>query len=47
MLLYVDYMLIACKDMFEINNMKVQLCREFEMKDLEAAKKLENRNSQG
>ena len=33
-------MLIAAKDMFEINRLKAQLSGEFEMKDLGAAKKI-------
>lgn len=39
LLLYVDDMLIAAKDMFEINRLKAQLSGEFEMKDLGVAKK--------
>ena len=39
LLLYVDDMLIACKNMSEINSLKTQLQGEFEMKDLGAAKK--------
>ena len=35
LLLYVDDMLIAYKNMFEINNLKTQLQGEFEMKILE------------
>ncbi|KAJ8640321.1 hypothetical protein MRB53_017015 [Persea americana] len=40
LLLYVDDMLIAAKDMFEINRLKTQLSGGFEMKDLGAAKKI-------
>ena len=39
-LLYVDEMLIACKDMSEINRLKAQLTSEIEMKNLGAAKKI-------
>ena len=38
LLLYVDDMLIAAKDKGEIRKMKAQLGKEFEMKDLGAAK---------
>ncbi|KAF3626835.1 putative ribonuclease H protein-like [Capsicum annuum] len=40
LLLYVDDMLIAAKDLTEIHNLKSQLKSEFEMKDLGAAKKI-------
>ena len=40
LLLYVDDMLIACKNMSEINMLKTQLQGEFEMKNLRAAKKI-------
>ena len=40
LLLYVDDMLIAAKDMREIRKVKAQLSKEFEMKDLGAAKKI-------
>jgi hypothetical protein len=40
LLLCVNDMLIAAKDMFEINRLKKELHGEFEMKDLEAAKKI-------
>ena len=40
LLLYVNDMLIAAKDKGEIRNMKAQLNKEFEMKDLGAAKKI-------
>ena len=40
LLLYVDDMLIAAKSMSEINELKKQLSNEFEMKDLDAAKKI-------
>ena len=40
LLLYVDDMLIATKDKEEIRKVKVQLSKEFEMKDLGATKKI-------
>ncbi|KAH9686286.1 hypothetical protein KPL70_014312 [Citrus sinensis] len=40
LLLYVDDMLIACKEMKFINELKQQLSNSFEMKDLGAAKKI-------
>ena len=40
LLLYVDDMLIFCKNMFEINRMKTQLQGDIEMKDLGAMKKI-------
>jgi hypothetical protein len=40
LLFYVDNMLIAAKDMSEINRLKEELHGEFEMKDLGAAKKI-------
>jgi len=40
LLLYVDDMLIACKEMEFINELKHQLSNTFEMKDLGAAKKI-------
>jgi transposase InsO family protein len=40
LLLYVDDMLIAAKSMKEINILKTQLSKEFEMKDLGAARKI-------
>ena len=40
LLLYIDDMLIACKNMFEINMLKTQLQEEFEMKYLGAMKKI-------
>ncbi|ONK68535.1 uncharacterized protein A4U43_C05F12950 [Asparagus officinalis] len=40
LLLYVDDMLIAAKDMSEINELKSQLKHEFEMKNLGATKKI-------
>ncbi|KAG8488852.1 hypothetical protein CXB51_016759 [Gossypium anomalum] len=40
LLLYVDDMLIAAKDKGEIRNVKTQLSKEFEMKDLGPAKKI-------
>jgi len=40
LLLYVDGMLNVSNNMFEINSLKDQLSGEFEMKDLEVAKKI-------
>ena len=40
LLLYVDDMLIAAKDKWEIRKVKAQLSEEFEMKDLGPAKKI-------
>ena len=40
LLLYVDDMLIAAKSMSQVNILKKQLSDEFEMKDLDAAKKI-------
>lgn len=40
LLLYVDDMLLACKDMLQIDLLKEQLKKEFEMKDLGDAKKI-------
>jgi reverse transcriptase-like protein len=40
LLLYVDDMLIASRDKSLINNLKSQLSKEFEMKDLGAARKI-------
>jgi hypothetical protein len=40
LLLYVDDMLIAAKSIVEINKLKVLLSKEFDMKDLGAAKKI-------
>jgi hypothetical protein len=40
LLLYVDDMLIAAKSMCEVNRLKSLLHKEFEMKDLDAAKKI-------
>lgn len=40
LLLYVDDMLIAAKDMSEVNKLKQRLSEEFEMKDLGAASKI-------
>jgi len=40
LLLYIDDMLIATKDKLEIAKLKAQLSKEFEMKDLGAAKKI-------
>ena len=38
--LYVDIMLVASKDKYEIRKLKAQLNKEFEMKDLETTKEL-------
>lgn len=40
LMLYVDDMLIACRDMSRITELKVELSREFDMKDLGAAQKI-------
>ena len=40
LLLYINDMLIAAKDMSEIDRLKLQLSSEFEMKDLEVARKI-------
>jgi hypothetical protein len=40
LLLYVDDMLIALKSQVEIDKLKAQLSKEFEMKDLVEAKKI-------
>ena len=40
LLLYVDDILIATKSMNEVNKLKILLGREFDMKDLGAAKKI-------
>ena len=40
LLIYVDDMLVACKDKTEIQKMKAQLKREFEMKDLGPASRI-------
>ena len=40
LLLYVDDMLIAAKNKSDIAKLKAQLSKEFEMKDLGAAKKI-------
>jgi hypothetical protein len=40
LLLYVDDMFIATKNLVEINRLKTQLSGEFEMKDLGATKKI-------
>ena len=40
LLLYVDDMLVACKNMIEIHNLKKLLASEFDMKDLGEAKKI-------
>ena len=43
LLLYVDDILIACKNMVEIHKAKKMLGSEFEMKDLGSAKKIPRR----
>ncbi|TXG57650.1 hypothetical protein EZV62_015479 [Acer yangbiense] len=40
LLLYVDDMLIACQDMSRIQKLKMQLSKEFDMKDLGATQKI-------
>ena len=40
LLLYVDNMLVTCKNKAEIERLKTQLSSEFEMKDLDEAKKI-------
>ena len=40
LLLYVDDMLVACSSLFEVENLKVLLSSEFDMKDLGEAKKI-------
>ena len=40
LLIYVDDMLIACKDKFQIQKLKDQLSSEFDMKDLGPASKI-------
>ena len=40
LLLYIDDLLIAAKDRFEVNKLKTLLDRECEMKDLGAVKKI-------
>ena len=40
LLIYVDDMLVICKDMADINILKDALKSEFEMKDLGAAKRI-------
>ena len=40
LVLYVDDMLVASKSMFEINRLKAQLARTFDMKDLGAANQI-------
>jgi hypothetical protein len=40
LLLYVDDMLIVAKSIVEVNKLKVLLSKEFDMKDLDAAKKI-------
>lgn len=40
LLIYVDDMLVAAKNMEAISQLKEELCMKFEMKDLRAAKKI-------
>jgi len=40
LMLYVDHILFACRDMPKINELKGMLNSEFDMKDLGAAKKI-------
>lgn len=40
LLLYVDDMLVACKDMGVIDDLKKKLSQRFDMKDLGAARKI-------
>ena len=40
LLIYVDDMLIVAKSMSEVNKLKIFFSREFDMKDLGAAKKI-------
>lgn len=40
LLLYANYMLIACNEILEITKLKAQLKADFEMKDLGAAKRI-------
>ncbi|CAM8877994.1 unnamed protein product [Rhodiola kirilowii] len=40
LLLYVDDILIVCKDLGAINDLKFQLSTNFEMKDLDSAKRI-------
>ena len=40
LLLYVDDMLITAKSMSEVNKLKILLSKEFDIKDLGAAKKI-------
>jgi hypothetical protein len=40
LLLYIDNMLIAAKSIVDVNKLKVLLSREFDMKDLDTAKKI-------
>ena len=40
LILYVDDMLVACRDLFEVENLKVLLSSDFDMKDLGEAKKI-------
>ena len=40
LVLYVDYMLVFCKRMLEVEDLKEQLLKEFDIKDLGDAKKI-------
>ena len=40
LILYVDDMVVTCRDLFEVENFKVLLSSEFDMKDLGEAKKI-------
>lgn len=40
LLIYVDDMLVACKDKFQVQKMNDHLNKEFEMKDLGPASKI-------
>ena len=40
LVLYVDDILVACKNMLEVEELKSQLTKEFDMKDLGDAKKI-------
>ena len=39
-MLYVDDILIACRDMSKIKDLKRMLSKEFDIKDLDVAKKI-------
>ena len=40
LILYVDDMLVACRDLFKVENLKVLLSKAFDMKDLGEVKKI-------